>query len=466
MVLDMARVGDPTPSDNGILVVKAEGSAPALDTSEAGSEALLDTLMAHKVAPGGSAAQGASDALDPFLRGKLACPACLSPLDEEPAGLRCTDCGREFRVDRGIPRLSLDEASAGAVRAGRSRWPWLTDQAAELREMFTAPRPVQTRLLYYLLSAELSLLEVLGQQRPPRGEYASSNELRRSLREPVTGAEGRGSAPRTELAWWDRLPATAAEMHAMSRLGTNLVGLVADLAAARASAAQPSMLRRIVRAGPRLLSRMARCLKRSVVRARPDARPHGAPFRDIPPGFWALSEIDALAKTGISGHSPDRLYHPEWTVSRADMATYVARAVAGGDVSVPEHRRDSSFPDVLPADPLHTYVEYAVAKGIVSGYADGLYHPEHFLDRGQIAVFIARATAGGDADIPDGPPAPTFPDVTAQPDDPYAECYRYVEYLAARGVVRGCPDGLYHPERACSRDQMAVYIARAFALTA
>jgi uncharacterized protein YbaR (Trm112 family) len=446
--------------------VKAEGSAPPLDTSEAGSEALLDTVMAHKVAPGGLSAQRAGDALDPFLIGKLACPACLGSLDEESATLRCTDCGREFRVDRGIPRMSLDEASAEAVRAGRSRWPWLTDQAAELREVFAAPRPVQSRLFYSLLSAELSLLEVLGEQRPPRGEYVSSSELRRSLQQAVTGAEERETAPRAELAWWDRLPATEAEIHAMSRLGTNLVGLVADLAAARASAAQPSMFRRIVRAGPGLLSRMARWLKRSVVPARPDARPHGAPFQDIPPGFWALSEIEALTKAGISDDSPGPLYHPEWTVSRGDMAIYVARAVAGGDPSVPEHRGDSSFPDVPPTDPLHHYVEYAVAKGIVSGYADGLYHPEHFLDRGQIAVFIARAMAGRDADIPDGPPAPTFPDVTPQSDDPYAECYRYVEYLAARGVVRGYPDGLYHPERACSRDQMAVYIARAFGLTA
>jgi hypothetical protein len=251
----------------------------------------------------------------------------------------------------------------------------------------------------------------------------------------------------------------------MSRLGTDLVGLVADLVAARALAAQPKTLRGVLRAGARLLSRMARWLTRSVVRAPRGARSQARPFRDIPHGFWALSELDALARAGISGDSPDRLYHPEWTVSRGDMAIYVARAVAGGDSSVPEHRGEPSFPDILPTDPVRKHVEYAVAKGIVSGYPDGLYHPEHFLDRGQIAVFIARAMAGGDADLPDGPPAPTFPDVTPQSDDPYAECYRYVEYLAARGVVRGYPDGLYHPERACSRDQMAVYVARAFGLT-
>jgi hypothetical protein len=331
--------------------------------------------------------------------------------------------------------------------------------------MFTAPRPVQSRLFYYLLSAELSLLDVLGEQRAARDEYASSGELRRALRQAVAGREGGGDEPRAELAWWERLPATAAEVHAMSRLGANLVGLLADLAAARASAAQPRTLGGVLRAGARLLSRAARRLVRPVVGARRGGRPHDGPFRDVPPDFWALSEIDALARAGISGDSPDRPYHPEWTVSRGDMAIYVARALAGGEAGVPEHRGALSFPDILPTDPVSKHVEYAVARGIVSGYSDGLYHPEHFLDRGQVAAFVARAMAGGDADIPDGPSAPTFPDVTSQSDDPYTECCRYIEHLAARGVVRGYPDGLYHPERACSRDQMAVYIARAFGLT-
>jgi hypothetical protein len=41
-----------------------------------------------------------------------------------------------------------------------------------------------------------------------------------------------------------------------------------------------------------------------------------------------------------------------------------------------------------------------------------------------------------------------------------------VEYIAqpAIAVTLGYPDGLYHPEYACTRDQMAVYVARAFQL--
>jgi hypothetical protein len=42
--------------------------------------------------------------------------------------------------------------------------------------------------------------------------------------------------------------------------------------------------------------------------------------------------------------------------------------------------------------------------------------------------------------------------------------FTYVEYLKAHGVVAGYPDGAYHPEYPVTRDQMAVYLARAFRL--
>ncbi|NIR02561.1 MAG: hypothetical protein GTN78_20570, partial [Gemmatimonadales bacterium] len=58
------------------------------------------------------------------------------------------------------------------------------------------------------------------------------------------------------------------------------------------------------------------------------------------------------------------------------------------------------------------------------------------------------------------PDAPSFADV---PADDWA--HRYVEYCAEQGVAGGYGDGLYHPEWQVARDQMAVYIARAFGLT-
>ena len=136
---------------------------------------------------------------------------------------------------------------------------------------------------------------------------------------------------------------------------------------------------------------------------------------------------------------------------------------------MPDGPATPSFPDVPSSDICYKYIEYAHANEIVFGYSsDGLYHPEYEVDRGQMAVFIARAIVdptGDDGLASYTPPAtPTFADVTPDPVDPYRACYKYVEYIAAEGVTHGYPDGLYHPEYIVSRGLMAIYVARAFEL--
>jgi hypothetical protein len=93
--------------------------------------------------------------------------------------------------------------------------------------------------------------------------------------------------------------------------------------------------------------------------------------------------------------------------------------------------------------------------GIVGGYPDGTYRPELQITRDQMAVFIARALAGGDAEVPTGPAQASFADV---PVDHWA--FRHVEHVHARAVVTGYPDGLYRPEREVNRGQMAVFVSR------
>lgn len=59
--------------------------------------------------------------LDPRLMEILACPSddhaplhAGSPTDPEADVLTCTSCGRQFRVEDGIPVLLLDEAVESA----------------------------------------------------------------------------------------------------------------------------------------------------------------------------------------------------------------------------------------------------------------------------------------------------------------------------------------------------------------
>ena len=55
--------------------------------------------------------------------------------------------------------------------------------------------------------------------------------------------------------------------------------------------------------------------------------PAVATFPDVAPGFWAFQEIEALASSGITTGFPDGTFRPLEPVTRAQMATFLARAL-------------------------------------------------------------------------------------------------------------------------------------------
>ncbi|MBN1459626.1 MAG: S-layer homology domain-containing protein [Armatimonadetes bacterium] len=185
-------------------------------------------------------------------------------------------------------------------------------------------------------------------------------------------------------------------------------------------------------------------------------------FSDVAGTHWAFWPVEACADAGLVAGYPDGLYRPSAPVDRVQMAVYIARALAGGDEKVPECTTGPTFHDVTRWHWAFDYVEYAVTAGIVTGYEDGLYHPDWAVNRGQMAVYVARAmVAPSTAVLADYTPADpeNFPDV---PSDHWA--YKYVEYCVEQGVVTGFPEGDYKPANVVTRDQMAVYIQRAFSL--
>jgi hypothetical protein len=183
-----------------------------------------------------------------------------------------------------------------------------------------------------------------------------------------------------------------------------------------------------------------------------------SPFSDVPGDFWSFHEILACMEAGIVfGYGEDH-YEPSLTVTRDQMAAYIARGLAGGDAHVPTGPATASFPDVPPTHWAYRYVEYCHDQGVVQGYEDG-YRPDEAVSRAQIAVYVARALAGGESNVPEDPDGtPVFPDVGT---DHWA--YKHVEYCHDREVVRGYWDG-YHPDEVVNRAQMAVYVQRAFDL--
>ena len=186
-------------------------------------------------------------------------------------------------------------------------------------------------------------------------------------------------------------------------------------------------------------------------------------FGDVAEDYWAIDPINACIDAGIVTGYADGFYRPDVPVDRAAMAVYIARGLAGGEAGVPAGPEEPTFDDVPVGHWAYDHIEYAVLSAIVTGYGTGTYQPDWAVTRAQMAVFVARAVVDptGEEGLVDyqPPETPTFLDVTH-----ITWCFAHVEYLAENDIVSGYPDGYYRPTLEVTRDQMAVYIARAFGL--
>ncbi len=94
----------------------------------------------------------------------------------------------------------------------------------------------------------------------------------------------------------------------------------------------------------------------------------------------------------------------------------------------------------------YQYVGYLYCRGIISGYADGTFHPNAGSTRAQFAKMIALGFRWPIAN----PANPTFQDVPR--DYPF---YGYIETAYDHGIIGGYPDGTFRPSNPITRGQIA-----------
>ena len=177
---------------------------------------------------------------------------------------------------------------------------------------------------------------------------------------------------------------------------------------------------------------------------------------DVPEDYWAFTFIEFLADFGITSGCAGDSYCPQDPVTRGQMSVFIERGINDGNFTPPACQGDV-FGDVGLGNTFCGFIEQFFADGITSGCAPGLYCPQDSVTRAQMAVFLLRAMFGANH----VPPAPTgvFTDV---PVDFWAASW--IEQLAAKGITSGCGEGIYCPDDPVTRDQMAVFVVRTFAL--
>ena len=190
---------------------------------------------------------------------------------------------------------------------------------------------------------------------------------------------------------------------------------------------------------------------RNIDSACPPAGTPGSGFTDVPATSVHKRAIDCLAARGIAAGLGGGLFGPTGIVSRAQMATFIARLIADAGEPLP------AGPDAFTDDNGNVHeanINALAAAGIASGIATpGHFAPDAEVTRAQVATFMARAYAHLA-----GAPLPAGPDAFG--DDNGSTHEANINALAVEGVATGIGPGTYAPNQAVRRDQMASLLAR------
>lgn len=132
------------------------------------------------------------------------------------------------------------------------------------------------------------------------------------------------------------------------------------------------------------------------------------------------------------------------------MAFFVLASSPGQVLSV-------SFSDLEAGSWYEDYVRFLAKRDIVKGYgSSGLFDPNRPVSRQEAAKVIALAAS---LDLNEA--LPTFPDL-----DPSSEMAPHIAALAAKGAVRGFPDGSFRPQDSLKRGHAAKILVLALGLKA
>lgn len=191
------------------------------------------------------------------------------------------------------------------------------------------------------------------------------------------------------------------------------------------------------------------------------AIPVSAGATDLPPGGTFVDDdelleegwIEAIAETGVTrGCNPptNNRYCPKGTVSRAQMASFLVRALDLRSAS-DDHFTDDDM-SVHQGD-INALFEAGITRGC-NPPDNTNYCPERAVTRGEMAAFLSRAF---------GYPQPEAVDFFTDDDESIFE--GDIDRLAAAGITNGCSAGRYCPAEPMARNHLAVFLGRSLGLT-
>ena len=121
-------------------------------------------------------------------------------------------------------------------------------------------------------------------------------------------------------------------------------------------------------------------------------------FSDIGDRSTAMA-VESLRLLGVLDGYGDGTFRPGTVLNRAQFCKMAVYAMDGGD-ELGRYRTVTVFPDVKPSHWAAAYINMAAkGKNIISGYADGRFHPDRTVTVGQAVTILMRMLGYKDEDI-------------------------------------------------------------------
>jgi hypothetical protein len=136
-------------------------------------------------------------------------------------------------------------------------------------------------------------------------------------------------------------------------------------------------------------------------------------------------------------------FDPDAKVTRAEFLKMVMKTL---NVEEKTETKKMKFKDLEAGAWYETWVEQALAAGLVTGYEDGTFKPNASINRAEAVTLLLRAAGIQSSTVN----VPNYPDV-----DPEAWYAPYLIYATEEGIVAGYEDGTFGPNNALLRGEAA-----------
>jgi hypothetical protein len=187
------------------------------------------------------------------------------------------------------------------------------------------------------------------------------------------------------------------------------------------------------------------------------------PFLDVDDDNFHRENIECIGGYGISIGYPDGTYRPALSVTRAQMASFIADFVRTSGRSLPSGAPPDEFGDISGINERHRQNINALARaGIVRGRTADSYGPNLVVSRAQMASFISDAIDyAHNARTDDSEPPITANQYFDDIQHIHTRHRFNINRLAEQHIVTGVDAREYAPHSDVSRGAMASFIMRA-----